>query len=70
VPNAVQIHFTAGYGNDGKAAPASMRQAIRLLVADAYFNREPVVAGMFAETPALKRLLWRNKVPLRSGTRG
>ncbi len=70
VPNAVQIHFTAGYGNDGKAAPAAMRQAMRLIIADAYFNREASVAGMVSANPALQRLLWRWRVTQLSPTRG
>jgi hypothetical protein len=70
VPNAVQIHFVAGYGNDGKAVPASLRQAMRLLIADGYYNREPVVSGTFKETPALMRLLYRWKVQIKAGTRG
>jgi hypothetical protein len=70
VPNAVQIHFTAGYGNDGKGSPAAMRQAMRLIIADAYFNRESAVAGSVSANPALVRLLWRWRVPNMSPTRG
>lgn len=70
VPNAVQIHFIAGYGNDGKSAPAALRQAMRLLIWDAYYNREPNVQGGIAENPALKRLLWRWRVADLSPTRG
>jgi Phage gp6-like head-tail connector protein len=70
VPNAVQIHFVAGYGNNGKAVPATLRTAMRLLIADGYYNREPVVAGTIAETPALKRMLYRWKVQIKSATRG
>ena len=70
VPNAVQIHFVAGYGNDGKATPAALRRAMRLLIADGYYNREPVVSGTIAQTPALMRLLYRWKVQIKAGTRG
>jgi len=70
VPNAVQIHFTAGYGNDGKGAPAALRQAMRLLISDGYYNREPIAAGTINETPALMRLLWRWRVANISPTRG
>jgi hypothetical protein len=70
VPNAVQIHFTAGYGNDGKAAPAALRQAMRIIIADGYYNREASVAGSVSKNPALERMLWRWRVPQLSGTRG
>jgi hypothetical protein len=70
VPNAVQIHFTAGYGNDGKGAPATLRQAMRLLIADGYFNREVSVAGAISANPALQRMLWRFRVTQLSPTRG
>jgi len=70
VPNAVQIHFIAGYGANGKAAPAALRQAMRLLISDGYYNREPIVAGAVAQSPTLLRLLYRWKVPMKAGTRG
>lgn len=70
VPNAVQIHFVAGYGSNGKAVPATLRQAMRLLIADGYFNREPIVAGQIKESPTLQRLLYRWKVQIKAPTRG
>jgi hypothetical protein len=70
VPNAVQIHFTAGYGNDGKGAPAALRQAMRLIIADAYYNREAAVSGAVAKNPALERMLWRFRVSHLAPTRG
>lgn len=70
VPNAVQIHFTAGYGNDGKSAPAALRKAIRQLMWDAYYNREPVSSGTIAQNPGLFRALWRWKMPSLAATRG
>jgi hypothetical protein len=70
VPNAVQIHFIAGYGSNGKAAPAALRQAMRLLIADGYYNREPIVSGAIVQSPTLMRLLYRWKVPFKAGTRG
>jgi hypothetical protein len=70
VPNAVQIHFIAGYGTNGKAAPAALRQAMRLLIADSYYNREPIVSGAVAQSPSLMRLLFRWKVNIKAGTRG
>jgi Phage gp6-like head-tail connector protein len=70
VPNAVQIHFTAGYGNDGNGAPAALRQAMRLIIWDAYYNRDINVQGSISANPALQRLLWRWRVPDISPTRG
>jgi hypothetical protein len=70
VPNAVQIHFIAGYGNDGKGAPAALRQAMRLLISDAYYNRDLSIPGAIAKNPAYERLLYRWKVQIRAATRG
>jgi|SRR5579864_17071 len=70
VPNAVQIHFTAGYGNDGKAAPARLRQVMRYLISDAYYNREPASSVAIKEHPRLQRMLWGLKMPVLAPTRG
>jgi hypothetical protein len=70
VPNAVQIHFIAGYGANGKASPAALRQAMRLLIWDAYYNRDHNVQGSISQNPALMRLLYRWKVHIKAGTRG
>jgi len=70
VPNAVEIHFVAGYGDDGTATPAAMRQAMLLLISDAYFNREVSFAGTIAKNPALERLLYRWKINILASTRG
>lgn len=42
VSNAVEIDFTAGYGDDAADVPMAIRQAITLLVAHWYENRTPV----------------------------
>jgi hypothetical protein len=70
VPNAVQIHFTAGYGNDGKSAPAIFRKLMRYLISDAYYNRELSFSGAIAQNPSFQRALWRVRVPIVAGTRG
>lgn len=70
VPNAAQIHFIAGFGSNGKAVPATLKLAMRLIISDGYFNREPTVSGSISETPALLRLLYRWKVQLLAPTRG
>lgn len=69
-PNAVRVHFTAGYGNDGNAAPARLRQVMRYLITDAYFNRDPTDAVKINEHPRLARMLWSLKMPVQSPTRG
>lgn len=43
-PNALQVEFSAGYGN-AAAVPQALKQAILWLVAHWYENREPVIAG-------------------------
>lgn len=71
VPNAVRIHFTAGYGTDGKAVPARAKVAIMLLVANWYMNREPVSSPELKKIPYhIERLLWGLRVLDFSATRG
>jgi hypothetical protein len=70
VPNAAQIHFIAGYGANGKAVPATLRQAMRLLISDGYYNRETAFSGAISESPTLMRLLYRWKVQIKAATRG
>lgn len=47
-PNSVSITFTAGYGEDGDAVPANVKQAIGLLLAHHYDNRSAVEIGTIA----------------------
>lgn len=70
VPNAVGIHFVAGYGNDGKATPARARIAMRLMISDGYYNREISFAGAIAVNPRLQRLLDPLSVNILASTRG
>ncbi len=70
VPNAVQIHFVAGYGNDGTSVPATLRRAMRLLISDGYYNRDVSIPGSIAQNPALERLLYRWKINILASTRG
>lgn len=44
--DAVVIEFVCGYGDDAKDVPAAIRNAIKLLAAHLYENREPVVVGL------------------------
>ncbi len=43
--NAVTVRFVAGYGASPESVPAAIRQAILILVAAMYENREPEVIG-------------------------
>jgi uncharacterized phiE125 gp8 family phage protein len=43
--NGVEIDFTAGYGALAADVPAPLRQALLLLVAHWYENREPIAVG-------------------------
>jgi uncharacterized phiE125 gp8 family phage protein len=45
IPNCIQVEFVAGYGDDGSAVPATIRQAITRLVAVRYRNREVMTIG-------------------------
>jgi uncharacterized phiE125 gp8 family phage protein len=64
IMNPIQIEYTAGYGAAATAVPEHMRQAIKLLVAHWYENREPVSAGEVArEVPfALKSLIYLYRI--------
>lgn len=56
--NGIEIEFTAGYGADGSFVPAPLRQAILLLAAHWYENREASVDfGNGSMPQALDRLL-------------
>lgn len=43
--NAVTITFTAGYGDNADAVPATLRQAVKILAAQWYERREAVEVG-------------------------
>jgi len=61
--NGIQITFTAGYG-DASAVPQRVKQAILLLVAWWYEQRETVVVGSVVnQAPfAVNALLWPERV--------
>jgi hypothetical protein len=63
VPNAVQIHYTAGYSEDDSLVPNRIKMAIMQTVAHWYENREIVVPGSVMELPEhCKMLLWSCRV--------
>lgn len=43
--NGLVVRFVAGYGDDADDVPARIRQALRLLVADFYENRENAIVA-------------------------
>jgi uncharacterized phiE125 gp8 family phage protein len=47
--NAFEVDFTAGYGDDADDVPGPLRQALKLLVAHWFEQREPVVLGVAAD---------------------
>jgi hypothetical protein len=62
VPNAVQVFFTAGYGDDGKPAPATLKVAVMMAVGVSYENREAVTATLLRELPWYDRLIYSERV--------
>jgi hypothetical protein len=62
VPNAVQIFFTAGYGNDGAAAPANLKVAVMLATGVSYENREAVTLDQLHDLDWYERLIWSERV--------
>ena len=47
--NAYEVAFTAGYGEEASDVPEPIRQALKLLVAHWFEQREPVVLGEVPE---------------------
>jgi hypothetical protein len=78
VPNAVQVHFTAGYAEDGSEVgegpglmPGVFKTAIMQCLANWYENREAAMLGNFSELPNhVKMLLWSKRVLDMQPTRG
>ena len=66
VLNSVIIQYICGFGDDPTDVPASIRAAMKLMIAHWYENRSAVQTGYRAaavEIPdAADMLLWRNKV--------
>lgn len=71
VPNAVQIHYTAGYGVDGTNVPGVFKVAMLQCVANWYENREAAMTGNFRELPNhVQMLLWSKRCLDFQPTRG
>lgn len=62
-PDGVRIRFTAGYAS-ASAVPAAIKQAILILVADMWENREAQIVGTIAtDNATVERLLWSYRIP-------
>ena len=71
VPNAVQIHYTAGYGSTIASVPHNVKAAIMMLVADMYENRAPAKDTDEEQIPKhVRQLLWPSRVLDFAQTRG
>lgn len=73
IPNAVEIHFTAGYSADASGVPHSIKTAVKLLVNHWYENREIWTPGATSEAELpfhVKSLLWLNRIEDYQPTRG
>lgn len=70
VPDAVQIHFTAGYGDTTASVPDAIRQAIMQTVANLYETREPVKEDAQTLPPHVKMMLWPYRMIDFAPTRG
>lgn len=66
IANAVRCRFVAGYGDDEANVPAPIRHAIKILVAQWYEHREPVVMNMTPATVPMSvhALLYPYQVPV------
>jgi len=62
VPNAVQILFTAGYGNDAADAPANLKIAVMLAAGVSYEHREAVTREQLHELDWYERVIWNERV--------
>ncbi len=64
--NAICVTYTAGYGDAATDVPQKIRQALLLLIAHYYENREAVVIGQgFTPTTvpmAVESLLWQDRI--------
>jgi hypothetical protein len=71
VPNAVQIHFIAGFSPDASKVPQVCVTAIMMAVSNWYENRTYLEQGRPQELPkAVEQLLWTKRILDYSPTRG
>lgn len=70
LPNAVQIHYTAGFGENSSDVPANIRTAVMMATSDYYENREPQKGDEEQLPRHVRALLWPSRVMDFSPTRG
>jgi hypothetical protein len=70
VPNAVQIHYTAGYGTTLQAVPHGVKAAILMIVSNLYENRVPTKDDEEQIPKTARSLLWPYRVIDFAQTRG
>jgi Phage gp6-like head-tail connector protein len=69
--NATQVHYVAGYGDDGTNVPALAKVCLMQMVGGWYENREPVSDQTLKEVPGnLQDILWSLRVLDFAPTRG
>lgn len=60
---AIRVRFVAGYGDAATDVPQRVKQAMLLLIAHWYKNREAIDAGNMSEIPlGVQELLWQDRV--------
>ena len=62
VPNAVQVFFVAGYGDDGAAVPANLKVAVMMATGVSYEHREAVTPEQLHAFDWYDRLIWSHRV--------
>ena len=61
--DVVEVEFIAGFGDDGDDVPAAIKQAICMMVAHWYENRQSVSDSNMNDVPqGVDMLLWNHKV--------
>lgn len=56
--NAIQVSFTAGYSSDASLVPKRAKQAIKLLAANWYWNREASAESIDSYVSCVNSLRW------------
>lgn len=62
VPNAIQIFYTAGYGDDGNAAPAVLKVAVMQAAGVMYEHREALTYEQLSSLEWFDRLIYAERV--------
>ena len=58
-PDAVRVQWTAGYATTASGVPGALREAMLLLIGDAYENREAQIAnGALSINRTVENILW------------